>query len=124
MFRNKSEAHERVLCAIEDIKACCEVEDHFNEWSDVAASSIQAFLEELTSEQTADTCSAFLEYIEETSDSDKNLANGVKEALIICLNEMKDYLQIAPVSYVDEDETDDMDSVLESYISKAENLKV
>ena len=47
MFRNKSEAHERVLCAIEDIKACCEVEDHFNEWSDVAASSIQAFLEEL-----------------------------------------------------------------------------
>ena len=47
MFRNKREAHERVLCAIEDIKACCEVEDNFNEWSDVAASSIQAFLEEL-----------------------------------------------------------------------------
>ena len=78
----------------------------------------------ITSEQTADTCSAFPEYIEKTSDSDKNLANGVKEALIICLNEMKDYLQISPVSYVDEDETDDMNNVLESCISKAENLNV
>ena len=65
-----------------------------------------------------------VQYIEETSDSDKNLATGVKEALIICLNEMKDYLQIAPVSYVDEDETDDMNNVLESCISKAENLNV
>ena len=128
MFRNKSEAHERVINAIEDIKACCEVDDHYNQWSDIAASSIQAFLEELTPEQTDDTCSAFLEYIEETRDENPNLANGIKDALMICLNEMKDYVSGSPVPYLSEDTEDDetaeLIEIYDSYISKTENLKV
>ena len=42
MFVNKSEAHERVINAIEDVKCCCEVSHDYDQWSDVAASSIQA----------------------------------------------------------------------------------
>ena len=105
MFENKSEAHERVLEAIEDIKSCCEVSDFYKEWSDVAASSIQAFLEDLTLEQLDDTCGAFREYITETAKEDENLAGGVKEALTICLKEMLDYVEEEPD--IDEDEDED-----------------
>lgn len=90
MFEVKSEAHGRILSAVEDIKACCEVQDDFREWSDVAVSSIQAFLEDLTAEQLDDTCGAFMEYIAECAD--KNLANGIRDGLRICLNEMLDYI--------------------------------
>lgn len=105
MFVNKSEAHERVLNAVEDIKACCEVSDYYSQWSDIAASSIQAFLEDLTVEQIDDTCGAFREYITETVSENENLARGIKDALTICLNEMLDY--IGSVSLPDEDGEDD-----------------
>ncbi len=92
MFEVRSEAHGRVLSAIEDIKSCCEISDYYEEWSDIAASSIQAFLEDLSAEQLDDTCGAFREYITETAEENPNLANGIKEALTICLNEMLDYI--------------------------------
>lgn len=101
MFTNRSEAHGRVLETIDDIKACCEVGDYYEEWSDIAASSIQAFLEDLSAEQVDDTCGAFREYITETAKENTNLAAGVKEALSICLCEMLDYIG---------DVTDDEDS--------------
>ncbi len=107
MFVNKSEAHERVLNAVEDIKACCEVSNYYMEWSDIAASSIQAFLEDLTAEQVDDTCGAFREYITETSKENENLASGVKDALTICLNEMLDYIGDVPDG--DEDSEDEED---------------
>ncbi len=108
MFVNKSEAHERVLNAVEDIRCCCEIGDDFHQWSDIAASSIQAFLEDLTNEQLDDTCGAFVEYIEETASENLNLAQGIREALTICLNEMIDYIGSVPDT--DEDsETDDDD---------------
>lgn len=105
MFKNRSEAHERVLNAVEDVKSCCEVKDDFHEWSDIAASSIQAFLDDLSDEQLDDTCAAFREYIKEASRENENLAKGVKDALTICLNEMLDYIGGVPLS--DEDNEDD-----------------
>jgi len=105
MFVNKSEAHERVLNAVEDIKACCEVSDYYSQWSDIAASSIQAFLEDLSNEQLDDTCGAFREYITETVSENENLARGIKDALTICLNEMLDYIGSVPLP--DEDGEDD-----------------
>ena len=104
MFENRSEAHGRVLSAIEDIKSCCEISDYYEEWSDIAASSIQAFLEDLSAEQLDDTCGAFREYISETTEDNPNLANGIKEALIICLNEMLDYIGDIPEDDNSEDE--------------------
>ena len=104
MFEVRSEAHGRVLEAVEDIKSCCEVGNYYEEWSDVAASSIQAFLEDLTSEQLDDTCGAFREYITETAEESPNLANGIKAALTICFNEMLDYIGDVPEEYDDEDE--------------------
>lgn len=104
MFTNRSEAHGRVLEAIDDIKACCEVGDYYEEWSDIAASSIQAFLEDLSAEQLDDTCGASREYITETAEESPNLAAGVKEALEICLNEMLDYIGDVP-----EEDNDDED---------------
>lgn len=104
MFEVRSEAHGRVLEAVEDIKSCCEVGDYYEEWSDIAASSIQAFLEDLSAEQLDDTCGAFREYIVETAEENPNLSNGVKEALAIFLNEMLDYIGDVPEEYDDEDE--------------------
>lgn len=105
MFTNRSEAHGRVLEEIDDIKACCEVGDYYEEWSDIAASSIQAFLEDLSAEQLDDTCGAFREYISETAKENTNLAAGVKNALTICLNEMLDYIGDVPEE--DNDDEDD-----------------
>lgn len=96
MFEVRSEAHGRVLSAVEDIKSCCEIGDYYEEWSDIAASSIQAFLEDLSAEQLDDTCGAFREYISETAEKNPNFANGIKEALTICLNEMLDYIGDVP----------------------------
>ena len=104
MFEVKSEAHSRVLSAVEDIKSCCEIGDYYEEWSDIAASSIQAFLEDLSAEQLDDTCGAFREYISETVKENPNLANGIKEALTICLNEMLDYIGDVPEDDDSEDE--------------------
>lgn len=104
MFTNRSEAHGRVLEAIEDIKSCCEISDYYEEWSDIAASSIQAFLEDLSAEQLDDTCGAFREYIAETAEERPNLANGIKDALTICLNEMLDYIGDVPEENDGEDE--------------------
>ena len=104
MFEVRSEAHGRVLSAVEDIKSCCEIVDYYEEWSDIAASSIQAFLEDLSAEQLDDTCGAFREYIAETAEENPNLANGIKEALTICLNEMLDYIGDVPEDDDSEDE--------------------
>ncbi len=104
MFKVKSEAHSRVLSAVEDIKSCCEIGDYYEEWSDIADSSIQVFLEDLSSEQLDDTCEAFREYISETVEEAPNLANGIKEALTICLNEMLDYIGDVPEDDNNEDE--------------------
>ena len=104
MFEVRSEAHGRVLEAVEDIKSCCEVGDYYEEWSDIAASSIQAFLEDLSAEQLDDTCGAFREYIAEIAEESPNLANGIKNGLRICLSEMLDYIGDVP-----EEDNDDED---------------
>ena len=74
MFIIRSEADERVMAAIEDIKAGCEVIDDFHEWEDVAASSITSVLDGLDDDQYDSTCSAFIRYIRETTGEQKNLA--------------------------------------------------
>lgn len=105
MFEVRSEAHGRVLEAVEDIKSCCDVSDYYEKWSDIAASSIQAFLEDLSAEQLDDTCGAFREYITATAEENPNLANGIKEALTVCLNEMLDYIG----NVLEDDDSEDED---------------
>ena len=91
MYYEISEAsYERVQKAIEDINICCVTEDDYNEWEDIASSSIAAFIDDLNDEQLEMTCDAFVEYIEDTVKSDRNLALGVKTALERALNEMLD----------------------------------
>lgn len=133
MFEVRSEAHGRVLSAVEDIKSCCEVRDYYEEWSDIAASSIQAFLEDLSAEQLDDTCGAFREYITESAEDNPNFSNGIKDGLQICLNEMLDY--IGDVHEYDDDNEDgdyysDYDretayfvKILKSEIAQLEKMK-
>ena len=118
MFEVRSEAHGRVLSAIEDIKSCCEIRDFYEEWSDIAASSIQAFLEDLTAEQLDDTCGAFSEYIIETAEDNPNLVNGIKDGLRICLNEMLDFIGDVPED--DDRETAYIVEILKSEIMRLE----
>ena len=108
MLRISDESYERVQNAIEDINCCCVVEDDYNEWEDIAASSIAGFVDSLNDEQLAMTCAAFREYIIDTADTDLNLAMGIKTALARSLREWLEY--IGDVSGdEDEEENDDED---------------
>lgn len=117
MFTIKSEADERVMTAIEDIKAGCEVVDDYHEWEDIAASSITSVLDGLDDDQFDSTCSAFIKYIKETASEQKNHAYGVRAALIRAMNENIDYLDIM------EDGGDDpLVSIMKDVIAKAEKV--
>ena len=118
MFIIKSEAHERVMEAIEDIKAGCEVMDDFHEWEDIASSSISSILEDLDDDQFDSTCSAFIEYIRDTAKTQKNLAYGVRAALIRAMNENMDYLEIIGGG----DDEDPLIVIMKDVIEKAEGL--
>ena len=85
------EAYERVQNIIEDINICCETEDDYNEWEDIAASSIGSFVDELDIEQLKMTCEALREWIDDNS-SNKNMAMGVKTAFERYLRERIEYL--------------------------------
>lgn len=102
MFTNDSNSHEIVINAVEDIRHCCAVEDDFGQWSDIAASSIQSFLEDLDADQLDETCEAFMDYADDCAD--KNLSEGIKDGLRLCLEEMLGFFD-EPL----EAETDDGD---------------
>lgn len=117
MFTIRTEADERVMTAIEDIKAGCEVMDDYHEWEDIAASSITSVLDDLDDDQFDSTCSAFIRYIKETASEQKNLAYGVRAALIRAMNENIDYLDIM------EDGGDDpLIPIMKDVIDKAEGI--
>ena len=122
MYYEISEAsYERVQKAIEDINICCVTEDDYNEWEDIASSSIAAFIDDLNDEQLEMTCGAFIEYIEDTAETDRNMAMGVKTALERALKEMLDNMGIA-----DEDETEkaELIKVMKNSLNAVENVEV
>ena len=122
MYYEISEAsYERVQKAIEDINICCVTEDDYNEWEDIASSSIAAFIDDLNDEQLEMTCGAFIEYIEDTAETDRNMAMGVKTALERALKEMLDNMGIA-----DEDETEkaELIKVMKNSLNAVENMEV
>lgn len=86
------EAYERVQNIIEDIDICCVTEDDYNEWEDIAASSIGSFMDELDTEQFKMTCEALREWIDDNSSNKKNMTMGVKTAFERYLRERIEYL--------------------------------
>ena len=122
MYTEINEAsYERVQNAIEDINICCVTEDDYNEWEDIASSSIAAFIDDLNDEQLEMTCGAFMEYIEDTAETDRNMAMGVKTALERALKEMLDNMGIA-----DEDETEkaELIKVMKNSLNAVESMEV
>lgn len=122
MYKEINEAsYERVQNAIEDINICCVTEDDYNEWEDIASSSIAAFIDDLNDEQLEMTCGAFIEYIEDTAETDRNMAMGVKTALERALKEMLDNIGIA-----DEDETEKAELIkgMKNSLNAVENMEV
>ena len=122
MYKEINEAsYERVQNAIEDINICCVTEDDYNEWEDIASSSIAAFIDDLNDEQLEMTCGAFMEYIEDTAETDRNMAMGVKTALERALKEMLDNIGIA-----DEDETEKAELIkaMKNSLKAVENMEV
>ena len=79
------ESYERVRDAVADIKCCCETEDDYMEWEDIASFSIMAFLEALDENQLKMTVAAFREYAWDIEDEDSNLSQGILTALDRCL---------------------------------------
>ena len=86
------ETYERVQNIIEDIDICCVTEDDYNEWEDIAASSIGSFMDELDTEQLKMTCEALREWIDDNSSNKKNMTMGVKTAFERYLRERIEYL--------------------------------
>lgn len=125
MLRISDESYERVQNAIEDINCCCVTEGDYNEWEDIAASSIAGFIDSLNDEQLAMTCAAFREYIIDTEDSDLNLAMGIRTALARSLREMLEYIGDVPD---DEDDEEDPTAALVLTIKKeleaTENMEI
>lgn len=121
MLRISDESYERVQNAIEDINCCCVTEGDYNEWEDIAASSIADF----NDEQLAMTCAAFREYIIDTEDSDLNLAMGIRTALARSLREMLEYIGDVP-----DDEDDEKDSTtalvltIKKELEATENMEI
>lgn len=134
MLRISDESYERVQNIIEDIGYCCEVEDDYEQWEDIAASSMAGFLDDLDYEQVEMTVAALEEYIIDTADTDMNMAMGIKTALARYLRERLDFLDTYVVPDVklslDEDEDfEDTDTaflvnVLKAMQKKVDNIRI
>lgn len=134
MLRISDESYERVQDIIEDIGYCCEVEDDYEQWEDIAASSMAGFLDDLDYEQVEMTVAAIEEYIIDTADTDMNMAMGIKAALARYLRERLDFLDIHVIPDVklslDEDEDfEDTDTaflvnVLKAMQKKVDNIRI
>ena len=106
MYFVNEESYARVETAVDEIRMACETEDDYMEWEDVAAAAIEPVFDELDGEQLKMTVSAFIEYINDHADEDRNFALGVRTALIRCLREKVDVLYDEEYyeDYYDEDE--------------------
>ncbi len=134
MLRISDESYERVQNIIEDIGYCCEVEDDYEQWEDIAASSMAGFLDDLNYEQVEMTVAALEEYIIDTADTDMNMAMGIKTALARYIRERLDFLDIHIIPDVklslDEDEDfEDTDTaflvnVLKAMQKKVDNIRI
>ena len=134
MLRISDESYERVQNIIEDIGYCCEVEDDYEQWEDIAASSMAGFLDDLDYEQVEMTVAALEEYIIDTDYTDMNMAIGIKTALARYIRERLDFLDTYVVPDVklslDEDEDfEDTDTaflvnVLKAMQKKVDNIRI
>lgn len=134
MLRISDESYDRVRDIIEDIGYCCEVDDDYNEWEDIAASSMAGFLDELDLEQLEMTVAALEEYIIDTADSNINMAMGIKTALERYFRERLEFLDIyvipdVKLSLNEDEDFDDTDTavlvnVLKAMQKKAENIQI
>lgn len=134
MLRISDESYERVQDIIEDIGYCCEVEDDYEQWEDIAASSMAGFLDDLDYEQVEMTVAALEEYIIDTADTDMNMAMGIRTALARYIRERLDFLDIHVIPDVklslDEDEDfEDTDmaflvNVLKAMQKKVDNIRI
>ena len=134
MLRISDESYERVQDIIEDIGYCCEVEDDYEQWEDIAASSMAGFLDDLDYEQVEMTVAAMQEYIIDMADTDMIMAMGIKTALGRYIRERLEFLDIYVIPNVklslDEDEDfDDTDTavlvnVLKAMQKKAEDIQI
>lgn len=134
MLRISDASYERVHDIIEDIGYCCEVEDNYEQWEDIAASSMAGFFDDLDYEQIEMTVAAMQEYIIDIADTDMNMAMGIRIAVARYIRERLDFLDTYVVPDVklslDEDEDfEDTDTaflvnVLKAMQKKVDNIRI
>ena len=134
MLKITDESYERVQDIIEDIGYCCEVDDDYNEWEDIAASSMSSFLDELDLEQLEMTVAALEEYIIDKANDDMNMAMGIKTALERYIRERLEFLDIyvipdVKLSLDDDEDFNDTDTarlvnVLKAMQKKVDNIRI
>ena len=110
MYIISDESYERVESAVNEVKSVCATEDDYMEWEDVAASAMEFVFDELDEDQLKMTVSAFIEYINDTADEDENMALGIKTAVIRCLREKADSMDMYDKEYYEDDYDENEDS--------------
>lgn len=77
MLRISDESYERVQDIIEDMSCCCEFEDDYDQWEDIAASSMASFLSYISKEMQEQLVKAMSE--QEVSVIDMKMAKQLRE---------------------------------------------
>ena len=109
-----SESIERVNETIKEIKSCCEIEDDYLEWYDIAQECMQQCFEDLNDEQIKMTCADWVAFINESECND-NFVKGIICALEMCVEELISLKE----NFIDEVEDPD-----DNYdVSEAEEIK-
>jgi hypothetical protein len=86
-----NESFERVESAINEIKACCDVESDYSEWYDIAQECIVQSFEDLNDRQIHMTYAAWERYIND--DENRNFVCGIAKAMIAAVEELLRFKQ-------------------------------
>ena len=85
------DAWDRAKEIVDDMSYCCAFEDDFHEWEDLAASSIESFIEPLDTTELEYTIHALRGLSNSYDDEQPNVAHGIRAGLKLALEEMLEY---------------------------------
>lgn len=110
------EARETVIEMVEDIKACCDVYDDYDQWYDIASASVESFIEDLSEGELREVFGEFNDYIWEIEN--ENFSRGLERAFLDAVENILDYLD----GLVDEEDEDEDENAI-SYIKYLKSIK-
>lgn len=110
------EAREIVIEMTEDIKACCDVYDDYDQWYDIASASVESFIEDLPEGELRELFGEFNDYVWEIEN--ENFSRGLERAFLDAVENILDYLD----GMIDEEDEDEDKNAI-SYMKYLKNIR-